>query len=91
MRIAVPKEIKNHEDRVGLTPSSTRELVLRGHEVLVETQAGAGIGASDALYEAEGARIVDSGQACFEAAEMVVKVKEPQPNECVYLGLWKQL
>ena len=85
MRIAVPKEIKNHEYRVGLTPSSTRELVLRGHEVLVETQAGAGIGASDALYEAEGARIVDSGQACFEAAEMIVKVKEPQPNECEWL------
>ena len=85
MRIAVPKEVKNHEYRVGLTPSSIRELVHRGHEVLVETQAGAGIGAGDDAYEAAGATIVDSAENCFERAEMIVKVKEPQAPERQWL------
>ncbi len=82
MRIGLPKEIKNNEFRVGLTPSSVMDLVQDGHEVIVETQAGAGIGCSDAQYTAAGAKIVDSADAVFEQGEMIVKVKEPQPIEC---------
>jgi alanine dehydrogenase len=85
MRIGVPKEIKNLEFRVGLTPSVVRGLTQRGHEVVVETLAGSGIGLSDALYEAAGARIVESGEAVFETAELIVKVKEPQPIEIARL------
>ncbi|MCR9218874.1 MAG: alanine dehydrogenase [Alphaproteobacteria bacterium] len=85
MLIGVPKEVKNHEYRVGLTPTSVRELVHHGHEVMVETKAGAGIGAPDADYEAAGARIVDGQDAVFAEAEMVVKVKEPQDFECAKL------
>jgi alanine dehydrogenase len=81
MRIGVPKEIKVHEYRVGLTPSSVRELAAQGHEVLVERGAGAGIGASEAVYEKAGARIVASADEVFAAADLVVKVKEPQPVE----------
>ena len=81
MRIGVPKEIKVHEYRVGLTPSSVREVVARGHAVLVETQAGAGIGAGDEAYRAAGAVIVDTAAEVFERAEMIVKVKEPQATE----------
>ncbi|MGE5824811.1 MAG: alanine dehydrogenase [Bacteroidota bacterium] len=77
MRVGVPREIKVHEYRVGLTPTSVRELTARGHEVLVERGAGAGIGAADATYERAGARIVADA---FEA-ELIVKVKEPQPAE----------
>lgn len=82
MLIGVPKEIKNHEYRVGLTPSSVFELCHRGHQVLVETQAGAGIQASDDTYQQAGARIVPSADAVYDDAEMIVKVKEPQPAEC---------
>ena len=82
MLIGVPKEIKNHEYRVGLTPSSVRELVHHGHQVLVETQAGSGIGIDDAAYQAVGAEVVNRAETIFERAEMVVKVKEPQPDEC---------
>lgn len=82
MRIGVPREIKNNEFRVGLTPASVRELVLHGHEMLVQTQAGAGIGCNDDEYEHAGARIYATAEAVFEAAEMIVKVKEPQPIEC---------
>ncbi len=85
MRVGCPKEIKNHEYRVGLTPGSVREYVAHGHEVIVETGAGLGIGADDAAYKAAGARIVDSAAAVFEKSDMVVKVKEPQPSE------WAQL
>ncbi|PWV60132.1 alanine dehydrogenase [Plasticicumulans acidivorans] len=85
MRIGVPKEIKNHEYRVGLTPASVRELVAHGHEVLVETRAGAGIGCENAHYEAAGATVVDSAEEVFSRAQMVVKVKEPQPAECKML------
>ncbi|HEX2887836.1 alanine dehydrogenase [Vineibacter terrae] len=85
MRIGVPKEIKVHEYRVGLTPASVREYVAMGHEVLVETQAGAGIAAGDDDYRAAGARIVATAPEVFAAAEMIVKVKEPQPSE------WTQL
>lgn len=82
MRIGVPKEIKNHEYRVGLTPSSVRELVSQGHQVFVETNAGAGIDISDDHYRQAGATIIDTAAEIFETADMIVKVKEPQPNEC---------
>ena len=86
MLIGVPKEIKTREFRVGLVPSSVAELVCRGHEVLVETQAGQGIGADDAEYKAAGAKIASSAADVFARAEMIVKVKEPQPNEWVQLS-----
>lgn len=85
MLVGVPKEIKNHEYRVGLVPASVRELIHHGHQVIVETQAGSGIGISDEDYVAAGAEIVSSAAEVFERAEMVVKVKEPQPNECKML------
>ena len=81
MRVGVPKEIKESEFRVGLTPSSVLELVTHGHEVIVETGAGAGSGLADSEYEAAGAHIVASAAQVFETAEMIVKVKEPQPAE----------
>lgn len=81
MLIGVPKEIKNHEYRVGLTPESVTELVAHGHRVMVEQNAGLGIGAENALYEAAGAQIVDTAETVFGEADMVVKVKEPQAGE----------
>ncbi|WP_029063168.1 alanine dehydrogenase [Labrenzia sp. DG1229] len=81
MRIGVPKEIKNHEYRVGLTPDSVHEMIAHGHEVVVETNAGAGIGANDADYEAAGAKILSTAKEVFDAAQMIVKVKEPQAVE----------
>ena len=81
MHIGVPKEIKTHEYRVGLTPESVAELVADGHTTVVETQAGAGIGASDVEYRDAGAEIADTAKAVFEAADMIVKVKEPQAVE----------
>jgi alanine dehydrogenase len=81
MRIGCPREIKNHEYRVGLTPESARELVAHGHDVMIESGAGLGIGASDDYYVAAGARIVDGPAEIFADAEMVVKVKEPQAGE----------
>ncbi|MGB3456812.1 MAG: alanine dehydrogenase [Litorimonas sp.] len=81
MRIGVPKEIKNHEYRVGLTPESVAELVADGNEVWVETQAGSGIGATDAEYEEAGATIQPDAATVFEGCEMIVKVKEPQAVE----------
>ncbi len=81
MRIGCPKEIKNHEYRVGLTPESVAELAARGHEVLVETGAGAGIGAGDADYEEAGARIAPDAAGIFAEADLIVKVKEPQGEE----------
>ena len=77
MRIGVPKEIKNHEYRVGLTPDSVVEMVAHGHEVYIETQAGAGIHADDAAYEAAGAKVLGSAAEVFDTAEMIIKVKEP--------------
>ena len=85
MRIGVPKEIKDNEFRVGVTPGSAREYVARGHEVFVETNTGAGIGADDAAYEAAGAKVLPTAAEVFETAQMVVKVKEPQPSEWVRL------
>ncbi|RDC59030.1 Alanine dehydrogenase [Alteripontixanthobacter maritimus] len=81
MRIGCPSEIKNHEYRVGLTPESARELVANGHEVWVQTGAGAGIGAYDDQYETAGARIVGGPDEIFAECEMIVKVKEPQAAE----------
>ena len=81
MQIGVPKEIKNHEYRVGLTPQSVQEVTHHGHEVMVETNAGAGIGATDADYESAGATIVATAKEVFDKAEMIIKVKEPQANE----------
>jgi alanine dehydrogenase len=85
MRIGVPKEIKVHEYRVGLVPAGVHELVEAGHEVLVETNAGAGIGFSDADYVAAGAKIAANAAQVFQSSEMVVKVKEPQLAECKLL------
>jgi len=85
MRIGVPKEVKNHEYRVGLTPASVRALHLAGHEVLVQTQAGHAIGMSDDLYESVGAQIVADAAGIYGKADMVVKVKEPQAQECEML------
>ncbi|EAQ99049.1 alanine dehydrogenase [Congregibacter litoralis] len=82
MLIGVPKEIKNHEYRIGLTPAGVSELVHAGHEVLIETCGGASIGFDDAQYEAAGARIGADAESVFAQAEMIVKVKEPQPDEC---------
>jgi len=85
MRIGVPKEIKVHEYRVGLVPASVRELVAAGHQVLVEKTAGNGIGVSDRDYETAGASIVEPAAAVFAGADLIVKVKEPQPVECAML------
>ncbi|HTG38272.1 alanine dehydrogenase [Sphingomonas sp.] len=85
MRIGVPKEIKNHEYRVGLTPPSVAELVAAGHEVIVETNAGGGIDFEDQDYVNAGARIVATAADVFAAADMIVKVKEPQPQEVAML------
>src|SRR3954471_4855841 len=81
MRVGVPKEIKIEEHRVGLTPASVREMTAHGHAVMVECGAGAGIGMTDAQYVAAGATIVSSAPEIFSAAEMIVKVKEPQAQE----------
>ena len=85
MKLGVPKEIKNNEFRVGLTPEAVREYVSRGHEVLVETSAGAGINADDEAYKAAGATIAADAAEVFENSKMIVKVKEPQPSEWVRL------
>jgi len=85
MRVGVPKEIKANENRVGLTPGSVREYLAHGHEVLVETGAGTGMGAPDPMYEAAGARVVGTAAEVFAAADMIVKVKEPQPAEYAQL------
>ena len=85
MRVGVPKEIKNHEYRVGLTPASVAELVASGHELFVETKAGTGIDFSDKAYEKAGATILPSAADVFEKADMIVKVKEPQAQEIAML------
>ena len=85
MRVGCPREIKNHEYRVGLTPGAVREYVAHGHEVLVETGAGAGIGADDNAYRAAGASIARTAEEVFSRSDMIVKVKEPQPGEWVQL------
>jgi alanine dehydrogenase len=85
MRIGVPKEIKVHEYRVGLIPAAVRELTDSGHEVLVQSGAASGIGITDADYQRVGARILATAAEVFAQAEMIVKVKEPQPDECAML------
>ncbi|OMI09953.1 alanine dehydrogenase [Bradyrhizobium brasilense] len=85
MKVGVPKEIKLHEYRVGLTPGAVREYAAAGHRVMIETNAGAGIGATDDDYRSAGAAILDSAVEVFASSEMIVKVKEPQPSE------WSQL
>ncbi len=85
MRIGIPKEIKNNEYRVGLTPASVHELSAHGHAVLVQTGAGASIGLSDAQYLAAGASLAADASAVFAGSDMIVKVKEPQPQECAML------
>src|SRR3990167_10056877 len=85
MLIGVPKEIKNFEYRVGLMPGSVRELVENGHQVMIEKNAGVKIGFDDDMYEASGGRIVDTAEEIFAQADMIVKVKEPQPQECKML------
>jgi alanine dehydrogenase len=85
MRVGVPKELKNHEYRVGLTPPSVAELIAAGHEVLVETGAGKGIDFDDAAYSDLGVKVVDSAAAVFAGSDMIVKVKEPQPGEIAML------
>jgi alanine dehydrogenase len=85
MRVGVPKEIKVHEYRVGLTPGAVREYVAAGHSVVVETDAGGGIGAADEAYRKAGAVIAGTAAEIFKTCDMIVKVKEPQPRE------WSQL
>ncbi|MDE2487580.1 MAG: alanine dehydrogenase [Alphaproteobacteria bacterium] len=81
MRVGVPREIKPDEYRVGLTPTAVREYVTHGHEVFVETGAGAGAGYADEAYRRAGAKVLPDAAAVFETAELIVKVKEPQPVE----------
>src|SRR5476651_701694 len=85
MRIGVPKEIKIHEYRVGLVPAAVRELTAGGHQVLVQTGAGGGIDCSDEDYRSAGARIAPSAESVFNDSQMIVKVKEPQLDECARL------
>lgn len=85
MWIGVPKEIKDNEYRVGLTPACVRELVSRGHQVMVQAGAGAALGLSDAHYEAAGAKLAADAKAVYDRAQMIVKVKEPQPRELALL------
>jgi alanine dehydrogenase len=91
MRIGVPREIKTHEYRVGLVPAGVRELVHHGHEVVVESRAGHGIGFDDADYESAGATVLPDAAAIFETAELIVKVKEPQPPEVAMLRAGQML
>ena len=85
MHVGIPKEIKTHEYRVGLTPAGVRELIRHGHIVTVQADAGIGAGLPDQAYREAGARIVDTAEAVFATADMIVKVKEPQPREIVLL------
>ncbi|MCW8886723.1 MAG: alanine dehydrogenase, partial [Motiliproteus sp.] len=82
MLIGVPKEIKNHEYRIGMTPAGVRELAAQGHQVMIQENGGKAIGLTDEMYQAAGAEIVATAEEIFERAEMIVKVKEPQPDEC---------
>ena len=85
MLIGVPKEIKNHEYRIGLTPSGVKELVRNGHQVLVESDGGLAIGFDNEQYRQAGGEIVQQAREIFARAEMIIKVKEPQPEECTML------
>ncbi len=85
MKIAVPKEIKNNENRVGLVPSGVNQLVIDGHEVYIQKGAGLGIGITDEMYTEAGAKILPTLEDCFATGEMIIKVKEPQPVEIALL------
>lgn len=85
MLVGVPREIKNNEYRIGLTPVGVKELCSHGHHVMIQAGGGEGIGLSDQQYLAAGAEVVDSAQEIFERAEMIIKIKEPQPEECAQL------
>ncbi|HSP41725.1 MAG TPA: alanine dehydrogenase, partial [Luteolibacter sp.] len=85
MKIGIPKEIKTQEHRVSMVPGSVAELVKRGHEVIVQSGAGEGASYCDEQYKAFGARLVPDAAAVFAEAEMIVKVKEPQPAEVAML------
>ena len=85
MKIGVPREIKTHEYRVGLTPAGVRELIHHGHAVLVERNAGNGIGCDDEVYRSAGATVLDTAAEVFAAADLIIKVKEPQPEEIARL------
>ena len=85
MNIGIPKEIKAQENRVSMVPGSVAELVKRGHRVFVERGAGDGASYPDAQYQAAGAEILDGPEAIFASAELIIKVKEPQPSEVVLL------
>ena len=85
MLIGVPKEIKNHEYRIGLTPAGARELEAHGHQVVVQKDGGKSIGLTDEMYRKAGADILDSAEEIFARCDMIIKVKEPQPNECAML------
>ena len=91
MKIGVPKEIKTLEFRVGLVPPVVHQLTVYGHQVFVESDAGAGIGQSDEDYKKAGATILPNADEVFKAADMIVKVKEPQPEEYPLLGKGKIL
>jgi alanine dehydrogenase len=85
MLIGVPKEIKNHEYRIGLTPAGVRELVANGHQIMIQQQGGEAVGLNNGLYLAAGAEIVSEAAEIFARAELLIKVKEPQPQECKML------
>ena len=85
MLIGVPKEIKNHEYRIGLTPAGARELTHHGHQVIVQRDGGKAIGLTNEMYEKAGATIVDTPEEIFARADMIIKVKDPQPGECKML------
>ena len=85
MIIGIPKEVKNHEYRVGLTPASVRELASLGHQIIVESEAGSGVGFTNQAYQEAGATIAQTANEVFAKAELIVKVKEPQPQECKLL------
>ncbi|MBN1009085.1 alanine dehydrogenase [Amphritea pacifica] len=82
MLIGIPKEIKNNEFRIGMTPAGVRELVSHGHTVMVQRDGGTAIGLQNEQYEAAGALLIDTPEEIFDRAEMIIKVKEPQPDEC---------
>jgi alanine dehydrogenase len=85
MLIGVPKEIKNHEYRIGMTPAGVREVIEAGHQVMMQKDGGTAIGLTDEMYVAAGATIIDTAEEIFAKADMIIKVKEPQPNECKML------
>lgn len=86
MKIGVPREVKNHEYRIGVTPAGVRELCQHGHEVFVEENCGAKVGFSNEEYQAAGATVLDSAEQVYQAAQLIIKVKEPQPEEFAYLN-----